>query len=85
MTERLEKFEQWLIANNFDPEDKSLTIGHPKIGQVDCEKSFGSTDFQAVLNILTRHLDVYSIKTTDAYCEYDYTWHQSKELQVPLI
>ncbi len=85
MTERLEKFKQWLIANNFDPEDKSLTIGHPKIGQVDCEKSFGSTNFHDVLKILTTHLDVYSIKTSDAYAEYDYTWQDSKLIQVPLI
>ena len=85
MTERLERFEQWLRANNFDPEDKSLTIGHPKIGQVDLDKSFGTTDFHKVLKTLTKHLDVYSIKTTDAYCEYNYTWHDSKRLQVPLI
>ena len=85
MTERLEKFKQWLIANNFDPNDKSLTIGHPKVGQVDLDKSFGSTDFHDVLKILSRHLDVYSIKTSDAYAEYDYTWHDSKRLQVPLI
>jgi len=85
MTERLEKFEQWLIANNFDPEDKSLTIGHPKIGQVDLNSSFSSTDFHKVLSILTQHLDVYSIRTSKAYAEYDYTWQESKQLQVPLL
>ena len=85
MKEKLKEFRTWLIANNFDPEDKSLTIGHPKIVQVDLDKSFGSTDFQEVLKKLTKSLDVYSIKTSDAYCEYDYTWHDSKSLQVPLI
>ena len=85
MKEKLKEFRTWLVANNFDPDDPSLTIGHPKVGQVDLDKSFGCTDFQAVLNILTTHLDVYSIKTTDAYCEYDYTWNDSKSLQVPLI
>jgi len=85
MKDNLERFRTWLVANNFDPNDPSLTIGHPKIGQVDLEKSFGSTDFHAVLKTLTKYLDVYSIKTSDAYCEYDYTWHQSKELQVPLL
>ncbi len=82
---KLKRFRKWLEKNNFDPDDPSLTIGHPKIGQVNLEKSFGCTDFHDVLKILTKHLDVYSIKTSDAYCEYDYTWHQSKELQVPLI
>jgi len=82
---KLKRFRKWLEKNNFDPDDPSLTIGHPKIGQVDLDRSFGCTDFHDVLKILTKHLDVYSIKTSDAYAEYDYTWHQSKELQVPLI
>ena len=85
MHTKLNEFRKWLVANNFDPEDPSLTIGHPKIGQVDLDKSFGCNDFHDVLKILTKHLDVYSIKTSDSYCEYDYTWHQSKELQVPLL
>ena len=85
MQTKLNEFRKWLVANNFDPEDPSLTIGHPKIGQVDLDKSFGCNDFHDVLKILTKHLDVYSIKTSDSYCEYDYTWHQSKELQVPLL
>ena len=85
MKDRLKQFTTWLVENNFDPDEPSLTIGHPKIGQVDLGKSFGTDDFLSVLAKLSKYLDVYSIKTTDAYCEYDYTWHQSKELQVPLI
>jgi hypothetical protein len=85
MQTKLDDFRTWLKANNFDPEDPSLTIGHPKIGQVDLEKSFGTDDFLSVLAKLSKYLDVYSIKTSKSYCEYDYTWHQSKELQIPLI
>ena len=85
MQEKLESFSTWLIKNNFDPEDKSLTLGHPKIGQVDLNASFGSTDFQKVLDILSSHLDVYSIKSSKSYAEYNYTWEDSKRLQVPLI
>ena len=85
MQARLKEFRSWLIQNGFDPEDPSLTIGHPKIGQVDLGGSFGTVDFEDILAKLTRHLDVYSIKTSDAYCEYDYTWEDSKRLQVPLI
>ena len=47
MQTKLNDFRKWLITNNFDPEDPSLTIGHPKIGQVDLENSFGSTDFHS--------------------------------------
>lgn len=85
MNEQLADFRSWLVQNGFDPEDPYLTIGHPKIGQVDLDTSFRTNDFQTVLNILTKHLDVFSIKTSDAYCEYDYTWHDSQQLQVPLI
>ena len=85
MQTKLNDFRKWLIANNFDPDDSTLTIGHPKIGQVDLEQSFNCTDFQKVLNILTKHLDVYSIRTSQEYAEYDYTWQDSKQLQVPLI
>mgnify|MGYP003649168581 FL=1 len=85
MRDQLTNFRTWLIVNNFDPEDPSLTIGHPKIGQVDLQHSFSSTDFHQVLSILTQHLDVYSIRTSNAYAEYDYTWRDSKQLQVPLL
>jgi hypothetical protein len=85
MKDQLKEFRTWLVANNFDPEDPSLTIGHPKIGQVDLNRSFSSTDFHKVLSILTQHLDVYSIRTSKAYAEYDYTWQDSKKLQVPLL
>lgn len=72
--EKLREFKQWLIANNFDPEDKSLTIGHPQVGQVDLLKSFNTTDYKTIWNILEQHLDVFSIKTSESYAEYDYTW-----------
>ena len=85
MQEKLTNFRTWLLANNFDPEDPSLTIGHPKIGQVDLNRSFSSTDFHKVLSMLTQHLDVYSIRTSKAYAEYDYTWQDSKQLQVLLL
>jgi hypothetical protein len=72
--EELNAFRQWLTANGFDPDDKSLTIGHPQVGQVDLERSFGSNDFQTVWNTLYKYLDVYSIRTSNAYAEYDYHW-----------
>ena len=38
--EENKKFRQWLKDNGFDPEDKSLTIGHPKVGQINLQRSF---------------------------------------------
>jgi len=85
MNEHLDAFRGWLVDNKFDPNDKSLTIGHPKVAQVDLDASFSTTDFHRILSKLTQHLDVYSIRTSDSYAEYDYTWRNSKELQVPLL
>ena len=74
MQKQLADFREWLIVNGFDPEDKSLTIGHPQIGQVDLAQTFNTTDYQSIWNTLYKYLDVYSIRTSDAYTEYDYHW-----------
>ena len=70
MIQELSNFKEWLIHNGFDPEDKSLTIGHPKCGQVDLRKSFRTENYRRIWDILGDHLDVFSIKTSDAYNEY---------------
>ena len=71
---RLQEFREWLSANGFDPEDPALTIGHPQVGQVRLIDSFGTENFWDIWRILSRHLDVWSIGTSDAYQEYDYRW-----------
>lgn len=71
---RLTEFREWLIANGFNPDDKSLTIGHPQVGQVDLEKSFGSKNFKDIWKTLNTHLDVYEIRTSDAIATYHYHW-----------
>jgi hypothetical protein len=71
---KLIEFKKWLITNNFDPDDKSLTIGHPQIGQVDLIRSFGTADYKTIWGLLEQHLDVYSIKTNKISAIYDYTW-----------
>ena len=70
----LQDFRQWLLDNGFDPEDKSLTIGHPQVGQVDLIKSFGSDDYKNIWIQLGTHLNVYSIRTNDAAVTYEYDW-----------
>jgi hypothetical protein len=81
------EFRQWLIDNNFDPDDKTLTIGHPQVGQVDLLKSFGTTHYADIWKLLGTHLDVYSIRTGDAYVEYPYTWSDTNyiDLQVEAL
>jgi len=72
--ENLKAFRQWLVDNGFDPEDKSLTIGHPQVGQVDLIRSFGSEDYRHIWNQLNTRLDVHAICTSDASAVYEYTW-----------
>jgi hypothetical protein len=81
MKKQLGDFRDWLIDNGFDPDDKSLTIGHPQIGQVDLERSFGTADYNSIWNTLYKYLDVYSIRTSDAYAEFDYRWSDSDFVQ----
>ena len=71
---QLAEFRLWLARNGFDPDDKSLTIGHPCIGQVDLQRSFGTNDYEKIWTQLSTHLDVYSIRTGSASATYNYRW-----------
>ena len=71
---KIAEFRAWLINNGFDPEDRSLTIGHPKVAQVNLTKSFGTLDYNQIWQKLAGHLDVYKIRTSDAEATYNYCW-----------
>ena len=62
------------MTNGFDPEDKSLTIGHPQVAQVDLIRSFGTDNYADIWNTLAQHLDVYKIRTSNAAATYSYNW-----------
>lgn len=78
---KLQEFREWLKTNGFDPEDKNLTIGHPQIGQVDLIDTFWTNDYQAIWKRLNTHLDVYSVRTSDARAIYDYCWSDTDYAQ----
>jgi hypothetical protein len=84
---KLSEFRQWLIDNKFDPEDKALTIGHPQIGQIDLDRSFGTKNHLDTWKVLNKYLDVYSIKTSHSYAIYDYCWsdHDYIQRQINII
>jgi len=71
---KLAEFRDWLTANGFDPEDKGLTIGHPKVAQVNLIKSFGTTDYERIWAQLAQHLDVYKIQIGKISDTYEYNW-----------
>lgn len=71
---RLKEFSEWLVDNGFDPNDKSLTIGHPQVGQVDLVRSFSTEDYREIWRLLNTHLNVRGVSTSDARAVYDYCW-----------
>ena len=71
---KLADFRAWLTQNGFDPEDQSLTIGHPKVAQVNLTKSFGTLDYNQIWQKIAARLDVYKIRTSDAETTYEYRW-----------
>lgn len=83
---QLLEFRQWLVANGIDPDDKKLTIGHPQVGQVLLDQSFNTCYYKDVWQILNRHLDVYSITTSDAQATYEYHWsdadYQARQVNI---
>ena len=72
--ENLKAFRQWLSDNGFDPEDRSLTIGHPQVAQVDLLRSFGTEEYQQIWRQLNTHLNVHAVRSSTASAVYEYTW-----------
>ena len=83
---KLNEFRTWLLANGFDPEDPTLTIGHPKVAQVDLQRTFGTADYRSIWAQLDQHLDVYQITTSTAQAIYNYSWadsdYQDQQIQI---
>ena len=81
---RLRDFCAWLITNGFDPEDRSLTIGHPRVAQVDLPRSFGTEDYRTIWSQLNSRLNVTAIRTSSHTAEYPYRWSDADyaELQI---
>lgn len=84
---QLAEFREWLINNGFDPEDKSLTIGHPQVAQVDLLKSFGTTDYEAIWTQLNNYQDVFRVTTSTASAVYPYRWNDAdfQQRQIKII
>lgn len=72
--QELTDFRIWLQRNNFDPEDPTLTIGHPQVAQVDLIRSFGTKNSDLIWKVLNNYVDVYSISTSTACATYPYHW-----------
>jgi hypothetical protein len=81
---QLQEFKEWLTRNGFDPNNKSLTIGHPQVGQVDLLRSFGTECYGEIWTQLNTRLNVAAIRTSSARAVYNYQWSDPdyKEQQI---
>lgn len=85
MTKQIQEFQQWLASNGFDIHDPALTIGHPKIAQVNFYNSFGTEDIDKIWAQLAAYLDVYSISVAGHRAIYDYHWSDDNYMQQQLV
>lgn len=85
--QQLRDFRAWLEHNGFDPNDPSLTIGHPQVAQVDLRASFGTQDYQEIWNLLAQHDDVLEISMPGARARYPYRWndHDYQQQQIYIL
>ena len=80
--EENKRFRQWLTDNKFDPDDKTLTIGHPKVGQINLQRSFDAVnDYQKIWNVFYEYHDVYKISTGKHNATFDYHWSDAEYMQ----
>jgi hypothetical protein len=78
---QLVEFRSWLINNGFDPDDKTLTIGHPQVGQVDLIRSFGTDDYREIWPKLETRLNIWAVRTSGAQAIYPYSWSDPDYMQ----
>ena len=81
---QLAEFRDWLTANGFDPEDKSLTIGHPQVAQVNLQRTFGTEDYRTIWAELNTRLNVTAVRTGQAQAEYPYCWSDPDYAQLQI-
>lgn len=83
--DKIDKFNAWLRRNGFDPVDTNLSLGYLEIGRVDLMRSFGTTDENAIWQMMSKRLDIYSLSCMGSTATYDYSWadadHEHKQIE----
>jgi hypothetical protein len=75
------EFTDWLIKNNLNPNDPTLSLGYLPLGQVDLD-SFGVGDDPIkIREILGRYLDIYKIQIDDVVNIFEYCWSNTDHKQ----
>ena len=86
-SEQQDLFKDWLLKNGIDCQDPNLSLGHLPIGKVDLLGSFGTTDKFEIWDILSSHLDIYSIEIEGVKAIYNYCWSDKnyKKTQIDMM
>jgi hypothetical protein len=80
-----DQFKAWLTDNGLSIDNDKLSLGYLKIGQVDLEGSFGTTDPEQIWRQIGQHLDIYKIEVGDVAGVFDYAWsdtdHEQRQIE----
>lgn len=87
VTSHVDEFKDWMRKNGKDPDDPNLSNGYLPIGYIDVQKDFGTTDKFTIWDILSDHLDIYSLEVNGVKKVYDYCWSDSnyKQMQIDMM
>ena len=82
-----QQFREWLTRNGMDYNDPKLSLGYIKIGQVNLEKSFGTTDFFKIIDVISKNLDIHQIHADGVTATFDYVWSDDnyKQMQIDFL
>ena len=73
--EEMDEYRAWLEQNGYDYNDKKLSLGYIKLGQIDITKEFGTESFRKVYDAMQSNLNISSIainKEKNVSCNYPY-------------
>jgi len=73
-TNHIDKFNEWLVREGYDPKDPQLSLGYLEIGKIDLMRSFGTEEPEKIWNIVSNYLDIYSLEVDGVKAVYDYSW-----------
>jgi hypothetical protein len=71
--EDMNNYRTWLNDNGYDWDEPKLSLGYIKLGQVDLDKSFGTSDFLPVYEKLKKNLNIRKISIQQTSCDFEYT------------
>ena len=72
--EQQQKFRAWLEANSIDPGDPKYSLGYLELGHIELQRSFGTTDPEAIWKLMSNYLNIEAISVNGHTRKYDYCW-----------